>query len=154
MTNFLDAIQLGIQSAKDKDRNIQNILLIISRLKNSIEEFTEGKVTVRTVDKHEGLTLSLCTEDLHSEYKSASEELTIIDFGIDGYPCKIKIDNNQEIAHTNEGLEEYLTKLLSSAIVGSRLIKLINISNQPLTSEEKERKKRLDELKKITDLIG
>lgn len=171
MTDFLSAIQSGIQASMDKDRNIQEILDMIDQVKKSVETFTENKVTLTLrnsyIDMAVSLTVKARSFGLMSKDKPTSqvieailcdnqtkkEELTIVDFGVEGYPCTIYVDGNQLTALDKVGFEKNLARLLASPVTGSKLIKLVDISNKPLTQEDIERKAKFEELNKVSNLM-
>lgn len=171
MTDFLRAIESGIKASEDKKRNIQEIFNTIDQIKESIEKFTDGKVTLSFRNSYVDMAISLAVkvqslglidrdkptsqvlEAVLQGNESKKEDLTIVDLGVEGYPCTIYVDGNQLTALDKEGFEKNLARLLSSPATGSKLVRLVNLSKIPPTEEEIEKDQEIQELRNTANSV-
>lgn len=146
MTNFLDSIQIGLNSAIDRERNFTEIHDVFKLLKDQVYEVSKNKVVVELfgcefdsrnssfrITNDEFLTSG---DGLYKDkliYLSLLEnidftyfEISRIDFTQNGYPCKLIVDGNQYEALDKNGLEEIVKILFSSPATGQKLYQLMS----------------------------
>ncbi|MEI1716786.1 hypothetical protein V8R86_09990 [Acinetobacter baumannii] len=140
MINFTDSLQLGLQTALDRERNFQEIHDVFNSLKEQILTFSNNSITLEMLfqpdpdnedsiaNYFENLTdlysdKSLC---LTNVYDSQDYEwLSMINFSSNGYPCTITIDGNRFDSIDKVSLEENIKMLLSTPSTGQKLFRLM-----------------------------
>lgn len=140
MTDFLNAIQSGIDSAINREKNFLEIHNIFFLVKNELENFSQGNIEVALntiIDNGLVLFGKDYFEDQTELYKDKilninkktkyiHHKLTTIYFDrYNGYPCTIYIDGDEFTCVNKETLEDNIKKLLSSPKTGSILYSLI-----------------------------
>jgi hypothetical protein len=140
MINFTDSLQLGLQTALDRERNFQEIHDVFNSLKEQILAFSNYTITLEMLfqpdpdDEHsianyfENLTdlysdKSLCLTNVNNSQDY--EWLSMINFSSNGYPCTITIDGNRFDSIDKTSLEENIKMLLSSPSTGQKLFRLM-----------------------------
>lgn len=154
--NFGASINLGIQASEVKKVNIASIFAVINAVKEDLEKVTANKVSlgVRDSQKHKILkaTALLATFDRnHPEIihptnqvifalsildNSQTEDLTVLEFDTEGFPCTIYIDGNRFTSADIQSLEDNIDSLLSSPITGEKIQRLMRVQKKEIENEE------------------
>lgn len=140
MINFTDSLQLGLQSALDRERNFQEIHNLFYSLKEQILEFSNNSVTIEMIfreDPDDEDTIIDYFENFTDLYIDKSlcltrvddiqdfEWLSMLNFSSNGYPCTITIDGNRFDSIDKISLEENIKMLLSTPSTGQKLFRLM-----------------------------
>ncbi|MBJ9482684.1 hypothetical protein ACKEN5_18030 [Acinetobacter baumannii] len=140
MINFTDSLQLGLQTALDRERNFQEIHDVFSTLKDQILAFSNNSVTLEMLfqtDPEDDNTIGDYFESLTNLYIDKTiylinvdegqnyEWLSMINFSSNGYPCTITIDGNRFDSIDKVSLEENIKMLLSTPSTGQKLFRLM-----------------------------
>lgn len=146
--NFGESLSHAMEASDSKEKNLKTIFGIINDVKADIEDFTGGKVSIdfrdsqkhmiykaaayySTFDKNHPI-LNRPTNQvlffLSTLDESKVEDLTVLELGVEGFPCTIYVDGNRITAADAESFEENLDELLSSPSTGEKLKSLININ--------------------------
>ncbi|MEQ1161493.1 hypothetical protein ABLT50_12180 [Acinetobacter calcoaceticus] len=147
MINFTDSLQLGLQSALDRERNFTEIHDIFAALKEQLFLFSKGSVTLEMIIKNEnseenGESVDYLTtlEGLYEDkflYVSPTHNLNenyqylgTINFSPNGYPCTLESEGNQFDSIDKIGLEENIKKLISSPSTGQKLFGIMKMAGK------------------------
>lgn len=140
MVDFLSALQNGIDSAANREKNFQEIHNVFILLREQIHRFTENKINTqlfsilnnsraKSLDYFEDQSQLYLDKKLYVSLDNSfliKNLLTEIYFDRDnGYPCTILIDGDEYTATNKESLEENIQKLLSSPSTGIILYSLM-----------------------------
>jgi len=139
MINFTDSLQLGMQSAIDRERNFQEIHNLFSILKEQLLAFSNNLVTLEmifTVDHEDDSVEDYLTNptNLYADKNlyltgvnnpQFFEWISQINFSSNGYPCTIEIDGNRFDSIDKISLEENIKKLLTTPSTGQKLFQLM-----------------------------
>ncbi|HAV3886699.1 TPA: hypothetical protein JIF39_003499 [Acinetobacter baumannii] len=140
MINFTDSLQLGLQSALDRERKFQEIHNLFYSLKEQILEFSNNSVTLEMIfreDPDDEDTIIDYFENFTDLYIDKSlcltrvddiqdfEWLSMLNFSSNGYPCTITIDGNRFDSIDKISLEENIKMLLSTPSTGQKLFRLM-----------------------------
>ena len=146
MTNFLDSIQFGLNSAIDRERNFREIHNVFQLLKDQIYQVSKGKVLIELMEckfdpvanifrisgddyltSGDGLYKDkLIFLSLEQDANNHFYEISRIEFTQNGYPCKLMVDGNFYEAMDKIGVEEIVKLLFSSPTTGQKLYHLMN----------------------------
>lgn len=164
--NYGASINLGIQASEVKKDNMASIFAVINAVKEDLENVTENKVSlgVRDSQKHQILkaTALLTTFDrnhpmlIHPTNQvifalslldnSQTEDLTVLEFDTEGYPCTIYIDGNRFTSADIQSFEDNIDSLLSSPLTGEKIQRLMKVQKKEIENEEFP----IDEVNNIT----
>ncbi|MEJ5034417.1 hypothetical protein WH243_00295 [Acinetobacter sp. MYb177] len=139
MVDFLSALQIGINSAANREANFIEIHNVFILLREQINTFSGNKIdtklhsiidskTRRALNYFEDQSQLYFDKRLHVSNQNTIIHylLTEIYFDRDnGYPCTILVDGDEYTATNKESLEENIQKLLSSPSTGSTLYSLM-----------------------------
>lgn len=145
--NFGESLSHAMEASDTKEVNIKTIFGIINDVKEDIESFTDGKISIGLRDSQKHMILKAAayytTFDktnpilqkptnqvlffLSTIDSSEVQDLTLLELGVEGFPCTIYVDGNRMTAADAESFEENLDELLSSPSTGEKLKALINI---------------------------
>lgn len=148
MIDFISSFNQGLSGAKDAQKNRAEIYATIKELSHQLENASEGKLKVSVIILEEPLPFTftlgsalgrrsevkkyqaICATNPLSESPQETELARWV-IGRGGYPCTIKIDENEWTCYDKGSLEQYLQYLLEDPIVGE---KLLTVMNQKLKS--------------------
>ncbi len=140
MTNFEDAIKIGISSATAADANIREIWAVVTDMKTAVLQSTDHKVSIE-IQRRPAETqsiLRLSTAAFGGKVKmvdalffkrvdTGSEiELAKLDIPSEGYPCILIVGNRRDTCHDTDSLREALKTTLSSPDAGRALMRLMH----------------------------
>ncbi len=142
-------INLGIQASEVKKDNLKSIFEVINAVKEDLEEVTGNKVSLgmRDSQKHQFLKVTALLATLNSNHpvlinpthqvifvfslldNSKTEDLTVLEFDTEGFPCTIYIDGNRFTSADIQSFEDSIESLLSSPNTGEKIQRLMNLQN-------------------------
>lgn len=145
--DFGESLSHAMEASDTKEVNIKTIFGIINDVKEDIESFTDGKISIGLRDSQKHVILKAATYYttfdktnpilqkptnqviffLSTIDNSKVQDLTLLELGVEGFPCTIYVDGNRMTAADAESFEENLDELLSSPSTGEKLKVLINI---------------------------
>lgn len=141
MIDFLNALQSGIDSAINKEKNFLEIHNIFLLVKEQITVFSNGTLDTQLLSMPNPSNLfSTPINYFHNQselYTDKKLQISPIDANVtylltkiyfdrdNGYPCTITINGDEYTSINKESLEENIQRLLSSSAVGSILYRLI-----------------------------
>lgn len=144
--NYGASINLGIQATQVKKDNMKAIFEVINAVKEDLEAVTENKVSLgmRDSQKHQFLKVTALLATFDSNHpvlinptnqviyvfsileNSKTEDLTVLEFDTEGFPCTIYIDGNRFTSADIESFEDNIESLLSSPNTGEKIQRLMN----------------------------
>lgn len=145
--NFSKSIDLGVHASELREKNLKAIMDVIATVKNDIESYTKNKVSIdlRDSQKHTFLKAAALLSSfdnthpilqkltnqvifaLSTQVESKTEDLTVLEFGSEGFPCTINVDGNRFTSADIVSFEDSIESLLSSPTTGEKIKKLMNI---------------------------
>lgn len=152
--DFKNALNAGLYAAKKARSNKDEILGVIKELSQSINDFSEGLVTLeitnerKMVGNHNVFTAAvgalgaLSNVNPFKDYQALSfvrksegqsQKKIIADWSLDeadGYPCVISYDKQDVRCTTKETLVKALNGLVSNAMTGEALLELMEHKNE------------------------
>ncbi|HGX3181971.1 TPA: hypothetical protein ACNH3N_004029 [Klebsiella variicola] len=143
--DFKKSLTEGLEAAKKARDNKKEILALISDVSKIIEDFSEGKVSLKITNERrlaKGATqlsaglAAVLGETAYVDYKALSltrnpqgtPKKILADWEIDqsdGYPCIISYNKQDITCHNKETLQQALSELLSDASTGEKLLRLM-----------------------------
>lgn len=145
MINFTDSLQLGLQSALDRERNFQEIHEVFSVLREQILAFSKNLVTLEMllqVEHEDEESIVEYFESLKGLYSDKIlfltdinnsenyELLSSINFSSNGYPCTIEIEGDRFDSIDKISLENNIKKLLATPSTGQKLFNLMKLAEK------------------------
>lgn len=152
--NFGDSLKHAIEASDAKEKNLKSILDIINDVKIDIENFTQSKVSIGLRDSQKHILLKAAT--YYSTFDKTNpllgkptnqvmffllttenpkvEDLTVLEFGSEGFPCTIYVDGNRLTSADSESFEENLDTLFSSPSTGEKLKSLMGVNSESIES--------------------
>jgi flavodoxin len=128
MNKFLNALEVGVESAQNRELNFLEIHEVFTELKTNIDAFLDGKaVTVfesltglGRQDYFKNKTNLFQDKVLSIQENKKRHKLTQVYFSHDnGYPCTITINEDEYTATNKSSLEDNLKTLLSTPSIGT-----------------------------------
>ncbi|WP_272573323.1 hypothetical protein [Providencia sp. PROV259] len=143
--NYEDILRKAISLAEKSQDNKREIEKVFDSLRMSIENFTNGKVSLLIIEKQrddDSITHQLSRAaryvageraiDIYNAiciyYIQVNKRIEIAEWkmGTEGYPCRIIYSNNREVYCSNkEELEQALAELIGSPDVGEILLRIL-----------------------------
>lgn len=148
--DFKGALNAGLLAAKKARSNKEEIISVIKELSWSIQEFTEGKISLEITSEKElsenhnaftSVISSLASVTPYREYKALSlirriekniRKKIIAEWRLndsDGYPCVISYNKQSVRCSTKDALAQALNDLISDARSGEAILELMEVKN-------------------------
>jgi len=153
MSNFLEAIQAGIDAADIKKDNLSKIYDVIAEARKDIEDFSNQTLTlvsrVSQLDAYTQVAIKISSPQHNKSKplnqvlsvqliadKNKSEELTMLFLGAEGFPCTIYVEGNQLTAGDENSFKENIKSLLGSPSTGEKIGRLLIEAKQQISKIE------------------
>lgn len=156
--HFGESISLGVQASETKEENLKVIFDVISGAREDLENFTSNKVSIKTRDSQKDTFLKAATlmatwNNNHPDIQkptnqvifalskldtSKLEDLTVLELGVEGFPCTIYVDGNRLTSADLESFEDNISTLLSSPSTGEKIKRLMNVKHNQVNGEVTE----------------
>lgn len=121
--SFIDSIQIGIEKAKDRERNLKEVDAVLVGFEDNVNNFLNSKGVLIFHDSTRGIKdICLCFEDhkLSVGLMRFSEEI---------YPISIEYFGEKRTCISEDELIEALRNMASSSRFGDYLKRLMGVIN-------------------------
>ncbi len=150
MVNFSQALEIGLNEARQAEKNKAEIKEVFKDLNSQLEHSTKGKLSIKVCIFYERIDDVAAFSSFFKRKKytaigaknpkasdNSHTQLALWNQDSSGYPCTIQFGKNKVQCHDREALEDALTELLRDPAVGEILFKLINLPDSE-TEEDKK----------------